>query len=326
MGFLFFSRKSKKIGQRSFSDNRFQEKIRDARRFNRPILTRERKPSFFKRIFYGFGRALAALVLLSVVAGGVYLVFFSDYFSVRAVRVQNDVKQDKEQVAQWIGDYSSQRFWGMLKLNNWLFLSRNRAEKFLKTKTPQIFSVTAYKRIWPDTIELALEERFPVFVWKAGGEYFNLDKYGTVYESLGSTHATSTEPLVVVDLQQGKQREVGENLDLGDTLGFMRKFQEEWMKKISVPLAYFEFDGRNKNQFTAVTDKAWSAFVDSTGQDAPILVENLRLLLTQEIGLDKNQNLSYIDLRIPQKAYYCYKNEPCAVFDASSNNQNSLQK
>jgi hypothetical protein len=116
---------------------------------------------------------------------------------------------------------------------------------------------------------------------------------------------------VIEDTLRGKVA-LGENLGIEEVLEFITELNSNWRELISgVDMLGASLPGTKSVDLFVETAAGFQVFFDLK-RPAQSQVKNLKLLLDQEIDPATLGGLSYIDLRLPDIAYYCYKDAPCA--------------
>jgi len=86
----------------------------------------------------------------------------------------------------------------------------------------------------------------------------------------------------------------------------------EWQASTRTEIVELKIPGRASSDVFVVSDQGWSVYFDLESP-ASRQILSLKLILDKEILPDRLPELAYVDLRLPTTAYYCFKNEPCAV-------------
>lgn len=300
-----------KTRPRRFQQNRFQARIREARAYHRApkILPQARTDISLKSRSWHWIFILAGLAALCGAA--VYYIFFTDFFLVRHVTLVDARQITAETVDGWFAEAQNTRYWGVAPKNNWLFLNRSNVEKILNARSSRILRVES-KRFWPNRLRIKLEERIPVAIWQTGADYFYLSQDGVLTEQLPAGYATSTDSFLrVVDLS-AKPAAAGDSLGVQKLLAFMAGLSAEWQASTHTSVSGLKIPGRASSDIFAASSQGWSVYFDL---DSPVSRQllSLKLILEKEIPAERMKDLAYVDLRLPTTAYYCYRNEPCAV-------------
>ncbi len=316
----FFSRKNsgwqKENRASRFRDRFFQSRVKEARNFHRPLGIMPSGKNFAFGKASWFWKLLVFVILLCAVLA-IYAIRFSSYFLVREVTVQGTDQVRPEVISDWMQEAENSRRWGIIPQNSWLILDRKNIERIILSHSPRILKVTNSKRSWPNKIEVVLEDRRPDVIWQSSGEYYYLSSDGVIFEQVLPDYATST--ILYIKLRDISERpaQIGENLGVAEALKFLEVIRAEWQNFIASPILDFKIPGRASPDLFLTATAGWTVYFDLKSDPLKQLT-NLRGILSQEIPPDREKNLSYIDLRLPTIAYYCYRDEPCASLETSA--------
>lgn len=283
---VFSPHRKKLEPYRRFGTRAFQNKIREAANYKRALNIKLDKFQFN----FGLWKYLFGLVILVFV----YYLFFSPRFTVRTVEVSGN----SQVAAQDISDALTSRH------PRFFFLSGGRADRILTAAIPTIKRISSYRRIWPDKVRITVEERIPGFVIESNNQKFLIDDEGTVVSQV-----SDTKNFLIVHDQLTENFATGELLPNAKMAAFVVSMQKQWPSKISAPLASVKFPGKASTDAEFVTQAGWSALFD-TSRSVVVELEDLDVLLRKQIK--DPAKLAYIDLRLSDWAYYCYKQTACS--------------
>lgn len=318
---FFASKKSdwqKRDPNSRFRDRFFQARVRQARDFRRSprIFPSPKGGRVFGRAA-GFWKLLSYLALVFLTVAG-YFLCFSSYFLVREVAVSGTEQIKPEIISDWMKEAEKTRIWGLIPQNSWPLLNRNQVEKIILPHSSRILKVVDSRRFWPNGLEIVLEDRQPEVIWQSNGEFYFLSSDGVPFEQVPPDYATSTPTYVKLHDITEKPAQIGENLGVTAALNYLEAVRREWPNFISSPIQEFKIPGRASPDIFLTAAAGWTVYFDLKSDPLKRLA-NLRAILTREIPADREKNLSYIDLRLPSIAYYCYKDEPCASLETKEN-------
>ena len=258
-------------------------------------------------------RSLAALILIGIalLASGYFLVV-SDFFLVRQVAVTGNEQIEAGQIQEWIQEAEQSRVFGLVPQNHWLFLNRTRAEKILLPQTPLLQEVKRVQRSWPNKILVEIVERAPKIIWQAEDKFFFVGGDGIVSEQIPAGYATSTDTFLKFTDLENRPVAVGQNLGIAAPIEFALTLKDPWEKSQLPKIQLVKLPSQAAKEIYFVSQAGWTVYFNLEGNPLKQL-NYLRLLLEQEIPPDRQEELVYIDFRFPGVAYYCYRNEPCAL-------------
>ena len=287
----------------------FQEKLARARKFKRSELSE--KLGFRSRV----ARFFAVVIGLSVI----YFVTISKTFLVTKASIPSAVAGGiaTDEVEQVLKRMTSERLWYIVPTNHILVLNRQRLLVALQKELPEVRGIQVFKRIVPHTVELALEKRSPLYIWQSGADYFLLDQDGIIFQKIANYTPDIYSQVLIRDSTQAPIV-TGQTLDIEPILRFASELEGLWSKEVTLTnYESFSIPGAKSSDLLVKTVVGFTVYFDLV-RSARVQIKNLNLVLTQQINPDTYSGLSYIDLRLPNTAYYCYKDAPCALENATS--------
>ncbi|MDP3740826.1 MAG: hypothetical protein Q8R08_00685 [bacterium] len=298
-----------------FGRPEFQEKLARARRFTRK--SEPLSPSLASRLFQGLGlkSGFARLALLGVFALAVYFLTISDLFLVRQATLRSD-GLGAEQINRVLGEIGKQRLY-LVPKNHILLLTKSRVFAAMQREFPEIKRIEYYRRVFPNRIEIGLVERNGEYVLASREGYFLLDQDAVAFERIINYEpAAIPAPLIIDD--SGTEVSLGENLEIQNVLNFLDKLRGEWPRDIhGIDIENFTLPGLAATDVKVRTSRGFIVYFD-TSRDPKTQLRNLAYLLNSEIKPETHSGLSYIDLRLGSTGYFCFKDAPCALENATS--------
>jgi len=283
-----------------FQHPEFREKLEKARRYARQA------PGPRSR----FVQILGILFLFSVL----YFLTVSKIFLVSNAAVNGGA--DQKQIVDVLTYLGGKRFY-LIPKNHILLLSQKRLLAELQAKLPTVRKITSYRRILPNSIELTVEAREPRYIWQSGSNYYLLDQDGVIFEKIAN-YAPESFPQVIISDGSAENLAVGQPLNINESLDFIKHLQTFWAEQMrDIGFVGVELPGRKSPDIFVRTSLGFRVYFDAK-RSAGAQLANLKLLLYQEINPETYTGLSYIDLRLPNIAYYCYLDAPCAPENATS--------
>ena len=311
---LFSFKKSWQSRKKSarFRTRYFQQRITQARNYKRPTRIVPKAKTKISLRTQAFKLTFYKIIFLGIVLAIGYFLIISNLFLVTEVNVLGNEQVQSDKIESWVEDAGESRVWKLVPRNHILLLSEKRLYSILSEKTPYIFDVTRVSRKGINKIEITVEERVPLAIWKTGEKFFYIDKLGIAYEQVVSGYATSTENYIQIEDITETPIIVGEDLKILQVIEFFNKAFLNWDKNITPGIDYIKIPGRFGQEIQFFSKEGWAVIFDIS-TEAYKQVQSLRLILDQEIPPDRRKEVAYIDLRLPNKAYYCFQGEPCSV-------------
>ena len=297
-----------KIGR--FGKTDFQEKLARARHFQRKprIEPASSGAAFLQKLGFHskFTRTLAGLLALIIL----YYLTLSQFFLVKKVLLASDSLNPK-QIEDVLRRMSRTRLAKIVPSNHIVFLQKKSLLESLQKDLPQVRDIKSFKRIYPDQVALELEIREPIFVWQSGQDFFFLDQDAIVFQKI-LNYSPEVYAETVISDKIAEPVKVGEELSPKRPFEFIGEIMNLWPEKISqTNLESFAVPGLESQDVFVKTVMGFQVYFDIE-RGAGKQIDNLNLILGREIRPETYSGLSYIDLRLPTTAYYCYKDAPCA--------------
>lgn len=228
-----------------------------------------------------------AFVLLLLIGGSVYLLFFSDYFKVKEVYVEGakeNMEEDIRNMVTWETEYMI------------LFDERTFAES-VKTNWDELAWVEVAKD-WPTKINVYLGYEEPKIVWNSGGRLYLLNDSGVVLRSIEEEERLEKYiQLPVVGDLSSLPVEENDKLVSSDFVDFVYKVKEYIDQSIKKPVEAYEIE-ETTFELRVRFAEGFLVYFD-TLRDPMTQVEKLNIFLQEGTRIDE-----YIDLRVPGKVYY----------------------
>jgi len=237
-----------------------------------------------------------------------YALIFSSYLALAGWRVQGLSLIEEGRFQETVDQELAQRYLGFIPRGSFFLIQPTKLERFLKERYPLARNIVA-KRVFPDRLEITVEERDRIILWCVASECGHVLEDGSVvpvtaaYEEEGNRARTlylrdeSSEPLrfgsgiydapfmlLTTSLQSSLQAEFG------------IETENEMM-----------LASRFANELRVKTKEGWGIYF-STRIPIETSLQALRLLFEREIPRERFSELEYIDLRTENRVFYRYRN------------------
>ncbi len=277
----------------------FQEKLLRARRYQRPPAG------------WGFRSRLLSLLLGFLGLVVIYFLTLSQMFLVQEAVLPESSALTSQEVEGVFTSLGQERTY-FIPRNHILVLNRQSLLRALQKEFPKVRQITAFARVLPNKLKIAIEERKPLYIWQSADNFYLLDQDGVVFQKINNYSAAAFSEILIVDRSQAEIK-VGQELEVQKTLAFVAELKDRWPQEITeTTLVSFSLPALKSSDLFLETAIGFGVYFDLERQVLPQL-RNLSLVLSQEIKSETYTGLSYIDLRLPNTAYYCYQDAPCAI-------------
>ena len=295
--------------RKRFRRPEFQQKLERARRFSRQPKQKPKNKS--DRILTALGlksksgRALAAAAALAAV----YFLTASPYFLVRSASISG-LNLRSSQIENFFSKVEQSRVF-LVPRNHILLIDKENFSAALKAEFADARRVSRFKRVLPNRLEADVEVRERKYVWQAGNEYFFMDQDGVIFQRVDNYDPALFRQTLVSDSTL-QPVQIGEKLNVDKALVFLDAATENWERIVFSPgVVSASLPGTASVDIVISTDAGFDVLFD-LNRGALGQLQNLQLLLTQEINPETWSGLKYIDLRLPNVGYYCYRDAECA--------------
>lgn len=297
-----------KLGR--FGKTEFQERLARARRFQRKTRARPetRREAFLWKI--GFQSKLIRYAAALVLAVLVYFLAISQLFLVKNVALAEGAITT-QQVSDVLSRMQKTRIAKIIPSNHILVLTKRNFLTALQRDMPQIREISSFRKRYPNTVDLVLETRTPQYVWQSGSDFYSLDQDAVVFQRLANYSAEAYPETLIVD-RTGGSVSVGQTLEPTRIFQFIDAIKNKWTENVAqTNYVSFSVPGIESLDVFAKTVLGFEAYFD-VERNPERQLQNLALVLGREIQPETYTGLSYVDLRLSDTAYYCYKDAPCA--------------
>ena len=253
-----------------------------------------------KRIFLRF--FLWLTLVLAVVAGIIYLFFFSKVFYVREVSIANQSFIPNQEIRQAIDDFLAQKKFFVSGFSSLIFVESGKIQSLITEAFPQAENVVVEKK-YPHTVKVSLDGKIAIGIWcfgeKSSGGCFYFDKNGMAFE----TSANSDGPLLLrVEDEKSQFEKLGQAVTDKELLVFILSIRPE-LEKVKIDIKKIIIPSDEDFRVDAETSEGWKIYF-SARDDLKSQVNSLNVFLAQKILPEKRGQLQYVDVRIPNRVYY----------------------
>lgn len=239
------------------------------KKYKKSFKTKKKKPLNIKAV-------LAAVLLLVVCSGFIYLLFFSSVFRVEKIEVLGTERIKDDEIAAVISERTNK---------NILLVDLEGIKEYLSKEYPRIGRINV-KRKLPNTILAEIEERKPAAVLKKEG-FFVLDKEGIAFEKTPDNSLNIPEIIKegYFDIKLGEKA-----IDrIDDILKITKRIEADYVLVVS------------DKRLDIKTMEGFDIYF-SLEKDIDWQIEQLEIVLQEKIPPGERDDIEYIDLRF-EKIY-----------------------
>ena len=262
--------------------------MKKRQRLRKPYRVKKKESVIGNRFFW-----LAFLVL--IILGGIfYLIYFSFTFQIKEVQISGNEKISKEILLAFVKEQTDNKILFFSSRSIFLVNSDKTKESFLK-EFPEIVQINL-KKDFPDIVRVEIEERRPVAVFCQLENCFFIDKTGIIYEKfIGENY----QILKIRNLIISKEVKIGERAVEEEKLIQILDIES----KLKIHEIQLQETGLvTEERLNVKTAEGWEIYFNPR-EDINWQLTELELILKEKLLLEKRGSLEYIDLRF-SRVYY----------------------
>lgn len=256
------------------------------------------------------GYSAWSVLLLWVLFGGTvgYVLFFSFFLAVEDTRIDGTEKISQESITRLVEEELSGRRFKIWPRNNFFSVRPGHIEELLREAHPLLKKVIV-TRIFPNGLQVAIEERNKIVVWCSGGMCYLLNEEGVLMENRNITNEENKEYTITVSDMSNQSVLPGQRISEDGSLGaFIVSVGPALRERLGIETdEEYTTASRFADELRVTTKEGWELYLNVT---TPIdsSLDDLKLLFDKELTAEKRSQLTYIDLRVENRAYYVLKN------------------
>jgi hypothetical protein len=255
-----------------------------------PNLSRNKPNNVFK-IPWPF--IVKSLLLLIIVGGLFYLIFYSSFFNVSNLIVEGAQLTEESQVETLALDYLNSNS------KNIFTLSSTDLKRNLDSGLPLVSSVIIQKGI-PDTIKVILEEREPAIIWETSSKRYLVDDQGYVFLKLKDYLQKKdllTEDLIKLNDRSGLPVEKEQRLVSSSWIEFVKQIDKKLLDRFDLAVSKYYII---ESAFDLYGASSKGELIFDTNRSVSEQIQALKTLFEST----NRKKYQYIDLRIAGWVYY----------------------
>lgn len=257
---------------------------------------REEAPVRFSRIAFYF----LFLVFLGVAA---YVFFFSPFLEINTIAISGTKNLSRENIFNDIRSEYGGKYLKFIPKNNLILVSNKRIERNIADHFRKIKSVEI-RKIFPDTLQVNIEERKSLILWCAGGPCYIVDERGYAYTGIGldSPEVSQNNLIKLVD-NSAQPVIMGEKILNEDYIIFLMNLREELSKTDVSINDEWNTPSLVAEEVEIKTQEGWRLYFSEKVIPDKAL-RTLKTFLEEEVPAEKKSQLEYVDLRVENRVYY----------------------
>jgi cell division septal protein FtsQ len=302
-----------------YQNQSFKKNLDRARHYKRSArkIPQSGREIFFAKLGLDTWPSKVALVL--VLGLLVYLTYIPNIFYVANVQVNGLKLEEREKVAAQVQSYFKNVT--VFPQKNILFLSKSALKKALEKNNLFVNNVAEIQKDFPNSLLVSIVPRYAYYQTQNGINNYQISSDGII-TSIG--FAQEQNSLLKIEFSKAGDWVVGQKILTDNQALLTKEIIKNLAKLDGLKATKFYMDSENEQDLAVDTSAGYLIKFDlrTNWQDNE---NSLKALFTK---IPANSNLAYIDLRVPERAYVCYQNTPCAtqkIPEVAGNNTSTIQ-
>ena len=274
------------------------------KKYRKPYRIKKKKSIFRNRFFW------LGILILIVFIGLFYFLVFSSFFQIKEIKISGNSafaealadrqKISVENIQEVIEKEIEQRV--LFLPSKSIFLADFPKIKAKISETfPQIAQIN-FKRKFPDTLTVTIEERKPTAVFNQEDLYFFLDKEGIIFENT----LAGGQLIKIKKAIKDKELKLGDRVLEKELISAILEIESKLENDLKIPIE--EVLVVSDERINIKTSDGWEIYLNPKG-DIEWQLTKLRVDLEEEIPQERRKDLEYIELRFGNFAPYKYRSD-----------------
>ncbi len=307
---MWFKNQKKPSSKVRFQHQHFKKQLQDARDYKRHV--RQSDQNLFQTFLYkiGLGGIWARISVAVVIFVTLYLAFIPSFLTIKEIQINGGPINIQNNAGGSARAYFKKN--ALFAQNNLLFLSKKRLKDYLLKNNKNIFRIDSIEKKFPHELIINLQPRVAKYLIESTNKNLIVSNDGLIMGQSDSPVASSTESgLISFKISAGLSGTLFEKI-------FDEKFLEELQTlSLNLPeitgshISSFSAEGLNEPDLEVYIDPGYKILFDLK-PDLDLTLKRLKILL-QQISPADTAKLYYIDVRIQNRGYICFKKTACAI-------------
>jgi len=253
------------------------------------------------------GKWLYWLVTLFFVLTVGFALFFSDFLTITEIKIFGLNRLEDSPIRNIIDEKINGKYFNVVPKNNLILFPENKLKKELKEKFKRIEEVRV-ERTFPDKLIILVRERKFTMLLCSSNSCYLLNERGEAYPADNfSWEELEKEKLITLNDLSGARISLENNPLESDFQTFILQLGDQVQKETELSIKkQYETPSRMSNDLKVETEAGWKIyFSEEVGLEKELLM--LKTVLADKIEKERQKDLEYIDLRIPNKVFYRFK-------------------
>lgn len=243
------------------------------------------------------------LIFLIIAVYWFHLLFFSPSFKITEVNIENLEYIDKFEITQIVENQFKKKILFVFPQDRHFFLNKKTIEDEIRRRF--LIEDLQISKKGINGLNIKIKEKVSCITWISGDKYYYLDIQGNVKREVDALEVNRNYPIIYdanskpVVISLGIQTKVIDEKYIRDAIKIADDIKNN--TEIDV-ISYKYFDKGVIQELYAKVNKGYEIYFDLKN-DIKVQLDNFYTVWQQEIK-DKNESISYIDLRFGDRVYY----------------------
>ncbi len=266
------------------------------RKYRRPYRIKRKKSIFRNRFFW-------LIILVLMISGGIfYLLFVSSSFQIQKIEISGNEKVPTEDIRNLIEKVVEKKIL-VFQTKSIFLTTTSQIQEIIFRNFPQIAKVE-FKKQFPQTLEIKIEERKPVAIFSQNENYFFIDKEGIIFEKKPETVDLKPQQLLIKNLLLRAELKLGDRAVEKELLSQILEVKSQIENELKIPITETLIVSEDRLNFK--TFEGWE-FYFNPQKNSNWQLRKLKAVLETEIPLERRKDLEYIELRFGDSAPYKFR-------------------
>lgn len=274
-----------------------------------------------RNIFLALRSIIFKIMILAVLGGAFYFLFFSSLFSVKNIEISGNNLIAGEEIKKAVMEVADRKIFKIFS-NSLLLIRKTDIESAIKNKFSNITTVEVDQK-FPNSLKIAIKEKPIDILWCNA---IKVEKI-SVKKSPGEKEPVLTEAYQCYfsdeenNVYRKAESEMGKNsikvfrdegINLGVKIGddelkkFIREINANFASKIGLAVSHLYLPAVSLREMRIFTAKGWKAYFDTT-RSASEQIDVLNNVLKTAMTDKEKEELDYVDLRVVDRVYFKVK-------------------
>ena len=249
---------------------------------------------------------LIIILLIILLSGAIYFIFYSPYFSIRQIEISGLQKIDYNELRAVIDSHLASRRFLIFPQNNIFIFDEKSVEKEINERYALNY-LKIEKRL-PGFVSISVEEKMPALIWKTVEKFYLVDGDGVIIREIREEEVSgyqANQPganMALVFDESNEITAVKEQIITRKKAEAVVDLQNNLARATGLQIVNFAMANREDSMIKCLTGEGWQIYF-SPADDLNAQIQKLSVFLKEKNQEDR-RGLQYVDLRFEDRVYY----------------------